>query len=76
MPEYAFPVLSPVAADGRVAPGYPYPDTGMQLRDFFAAAAATGLLAHPQCRAVTGDVAGAIAIEAYRVADAMMNERR
>ncbi len=32
----AFPVIPPVDSDGYMAGGYPYPDTGMTLRDFFA----------------------------------------
>lgn len=51
---------------------------GMSLRDYFAAAAATGLLAHPKCNPVGVGYeksTKAVASEAYQVADAMLAER-
>lgn len=35
----AFPVLPPCGMDGSSASGYPYPEAGMSLRDYFAAKA-------------------------------------
>lgn len=35
----AFPVLPPCDMEGASASGYPYPDAGMTLRDYFAAKA-------------------------------------
>lgn len=32
----AFPVLPPIDETGRSAVGYPFPDAGMSLRDWFA----------------------------------------
>jgi hypothetical protein len=62
----AFPSRSPSGADR----------TGMSLRDFFAAAALTGLAA---ARANSGDwTAGNVSFlaeEAYVIADAMLTER-
>lgn len=38
----AFPIFSPIAADGYPAAGYPFPESGMSLRDFFAGLALNG----------------------------------
>jgi len=49
-------------------------NAGMELRDFFAAAAMTSFIAKTQ--AFDGiDLAGNIAFGAYRVADAMLAQR-
>lgn len=47
---------------------------GMTLRDYFAAAAMTGLIAQSQGTAIGSDVGGG-AIYCYRFADAMLQER-
>ena len=41
----AFPVIPPLGADQQPAAGYPYPDPGMSLRDWFAGQALAGYLA-------------------------------
>lgn len=68
----AFPVLPPCDAGGNVASGYPYPEVGMSLRDWFAGQAVIG---------VTSDLGGdsfpdAIANQAYAIADAMIARRK
>lgn len=63
----AFPLSGPMIA----APG-------MTLRDYFAAAAVTGLLAHPRCNEVGPgyeEITRCIARESYAVADAMLKGR-
>lgn len=54
-------------------------NSGMELRDFFAGCAAQGLLSHPDCGDVGGEkgepIVRYVALEAYRVADALMMER-
>lgn len=55
-----------------------YEDDGMTLRDYLAAKAAAGLLAHPKCSDVGPgyeDTNRCIAREAYAIADAMLAER-
>jgi hypothetical protein len=66
----AFPVTPPVDETGRTAVGYPYPDTGMSLRDWFAGQALVSL-------PVRGGIVTPIdvAADAYRIADAMLVER-
>jgi hypothetical protein len=66
-------------------PAFPIPGlqhdedfNGMSLRDYFAAYAASGLLAHPDCRNVgPGHEMATICVasEAYSIADAMLAER-
>lgn len=43
--ESAFPVLPPVCGDGHPPAGYPYPQPGMSLRDWFAGMALTAMSA-------------------------------
>jgi hypothetical protein len=64
----AFPVLPPVGPDGQTPPGYPYPDGGMTLRDWFAGLAMHGLLSGPG----SNDQRAAFA---YQQADAMLKAR-
>jgi hypothetical protein len=60
---------------------FPVPDGtgglwhGMTLRDYFAAKAMQGLLAHPECKQVDDEVAAAVGVEAFCVADAMLAAR-
>lgn len=48
----------------------------MTLRDYFAAKAMQGLLAHPNCRQLDDDVCRIVAKEAYLTADAMLEARK
>jgi hypothetical protein len=64
----AFPVIPPVDETGRTAVGYPYPDPGMSLRDWFAGQA----LHIPELR---GETPQRVADWAYSLADAMLAER-
>ncbi|CAH2399118.1 hypothetical protein [Mesorhizobium ventifaucium] len=70
---FAFPLMPPCDASGQSAQGYPYPETGMTLRDWFAGQALAGdLAATPNCRpSIIGS-----AERAYAYADAMLAERR
>jgi hypothetical protein len=73
----AFPVIPPVDETGRTAVGYPYPEGGMTLRDYFAAKAMQALIAagadkdmrgYPGWREELGQ-------EAYLFAKAMLKAR-
>jgi hypothetical protein len=70
----AFPVLPPVDETGRSAVGYPFPDPGMSLRDYFAAKAMQGLIAQARGTA-TSSQAVLGATWAYEMADAMLAAR-
>ena len=62
----AFPVIDFETKED----GYIYWDSGMDLRDYFAARAMQGFLTE------SGDVIfDSLAIESYRIADAMMKAR-
>ncbi|SEO79198.1 hypothetical protein [Nitrosovibrio sp. Nv6] len=50
--------------------------TGMTLRDYFAAKALAGLVAHPECDEIELHTAASLAYEAYMVADAMLEARK
>ena len=41
----AFPVIPPANEHGHYPSGYPYPDAGMTLRDYFAGQALIGIIA-------------------------------
>ena len=70
----AFPVLPPDAGDGTgAAPGYPFPDSGMSLRDWFAGQALSGLIASNDEGA--GDRIEEVPRYAYAIADAMLAAR-
>ena len=76
----AFPNHPPLGADGFSAGGYPFPDSGMSLRDYFAAAALQGLTAGrtpDDIRDFGHAVRGGnlIAMAAYTLADAMLKAR-
>ena len=67
----AFPISDIVHPSGQIE----YGSTGMSLRDYFAAAAVTGLfaaMADPNSRGLTHEQA---AHEAYKTADAMIEAR-
>lgn len=72
----AFPVLPPQDTAAGIATGYPYPEAGMTLRDYFAAKALPGVLymvahgAHDAASSAEG-----CALEAYKLADAMLAVR-
>ena len=72
----AFPVLPPQDTAAGVATGYPFPEAGMTLRDYFAAKALPGVLymvAHGVHDAASS--AEGCALEAYKLADAMLAVR-
>lgn len=73
----AFPLLPPVDDTGRSAVGYPFPDPGMTLRDYFAAEAMK-----EHMRALSNADLGSprewnvsISEMAYLTADAMLKAR-
>lgn len=66
----AFPVLPPQDTAAGIATGYPFPESGMSLRDYFAAKAMQGYIVgteEPDC--------DHIANVAYEMADAMLKAR-
>ena len=69
----AFPFSPPVDDTGRSAVGYPFPELGMSLRDWFAGQALAGWMASftPDC----GVKAKQCAELAYELADAMLAAR-
>lgn len=76
----AFPLMPPQDTAAGIAVGYPYPEPGMTLRDYFAAHAMPQLIAaicagqHTTPRIASTPQEG-IAIEAYMLADAMLKAR-
>ena len=76
----AFPVIPPADYRGGSQAGYPYPDDGMSLRDWFAGQVLSGIMSavcdgtHTTKR---GDETPPrfIARTAYGIADAMLAER-
>ena len=72
----AFPCMPPQDTAAGSAVGYPHPEGGMSLRDYFAAKALPGLMymvahgAHGPASSPDG-----CASEAYKLADAMLRER-
>ena len=54
------------------------PDDGMTLRDYFAAKALSGLLAHPECDYTPMKVRAVeqAALDAYSLADAMLKVKQ
>lgn len=70
----AFPICPPVDETGRSAVGYPFPEMGMRLRDWFAGQIAAGMAAHSGTAGISfgpHDIAG----RAYQVADALLKAR-
>ncbi len=72
----AFPLLPPVDDTGRTAVGYPYPESGMTLRDYFAAKAMQALIHASADATLTGtsfsDRMLAIPSMSFEAADAML----
>lgn len=79
----AFPTLPPCGTDGTGAPGYPFPEAGMSLLDYFAAkamhafiCAPVGDVQVPMFRRVLGNkMRYLLAESSYAVADAMLRAR-
>ena len=76
----AGPELPPCDMEGASAQGYPYPEAGMTLRDYFAAKAMQSVLRDPYFseKADTmghSEFADEVAEAAYTVADAMLRFR-
>jgi len=67
----AFPCMPPQDTVAGAATGYPYPDAGMTLRDYFAAKALAGMLADTN----RSGAFEAFARDAYGFADAMLKAR-
>ena len=70
----AFPVLPPV---GTADAGYPHPERGMTMRDYFAANAMQGMLSHQDfdyCPLRESSL-GNVSRDAYRIADHMLEAR-
>lgn len=70
----AFPVIPPVDDTGRSAVGYPFPEPGMSLRDYFAAQVACGMAAFSGTAGISygpDEIAG----RSYQVADALLAAR-
>lgn len=67
----AFPVIPACDDLGEIPAGYPFPETGMSLRDWFAGQALAGLAANPQNY---GDY-DEFAKRSYLCADAMLKAR-
>lgn len=67
----AFPCLPPQDTAAGSAAGYPFPEAGMSLRDYFAAKAMAALIvASPEKERTV------LAILAWRFADVMLRERK
>ncbi len=69
----AFPCMPPQDTAAGIAVGYPFPDSGMTIRDYFAAKAITGFLRAGDDSLVSADD---VAAEAYKLADAMLRARK
>lgn len=83
----AFPVMPPCDMEGASASGFPFPESGMSLRDWFAgkamqAALITDTVPGEACDALIEasmragrDPVDQIALNAYECADAMLRAR-
>jgi len=71
----AFPVIPPMDKEGCCALGYPLPDDGMNLRDWFAGQAISGLAWRPTS-VPSGINHHETSQAAYDFADAMMVVRQ
>jgi hypothetical protein len=67
----AFPVLPPLSEMGSSPSGYPYPDAGMTLRDYFAAKAMAAMVGSEAYDLDNRELAAS----AYAKADAMLKRR-
>lgn len=71
----AFPIVPPIDSDGRAPTGYPFPDSGMTLRQYYAGQALLGILSGPASReGVPRKEWFDIPKEAFALADAMIAE--
>ena len=77
----AFPVLPPCDMEGVSASGYPYPEAGMSLRDYFAAKAMQAALVNARLPGVaqrepeTMELVSELSACCYVIADAMLKAR-
>lgn len=79
----AFPVMPPAAENGASAAGYPYPDSGMTLRDYIAAKAMQTLVGGAAAQNICDrdprydgtNFGSVVALNAYEFADAMLRAR-
>lgn len=73
----AFPCMPPQDTGTGSAAGYPHPDGGMTLRDYFAAKAITGLLAGSMADGseITKEGIECASVASYLIADAMLKAR-
>lgn len=67
----AFPILPPVDSDGRAPTDYPFPDSGMTLRQWYAGKVVSGLVVSDPA---TNLDPTQLAKFAFAVADAMIAE--
>jgi len=68
----AFPCMPPQDTAAGSAVGYPFPDQGMSMRDYFAAKWLQGYMANPSLDDIKREDA---ASQAYKMADAMLKAR-
>lgn len=78
---FAFPVLPPICGDGHPPAGYPYPQPGMSLRDWFAGMAMQGILSAADSDEFeyydpAMEHAKWVPVTAYSIADAMIAARK
>jgi hypothetical protein len=78
----AFPVMPPADERGAPVSCYPYPDSGMSLREWYAGQALAGLCANSNSNVIAArlgmsapDVRRVIAHTSYLMADAMLEMR-
>lgn len=71
----AFPILPPICSDGHPPAGYPYPDPGMTLRDWFAGKALQGMMSNPVLLKSNGEFRKSNFKTCYECADAMIAAR-
>lgn len=75
---FAFPFAPPLGDDGLSATGYPYPELGMTLRDYFAGQALAGAMT--TAKNIGPEIPSAqllpIGVICYAVADAMIAARK
>lgn len=70
----AFPCIPPQDTGAGFAVGYPFPDQGMTLRDYFAAKAMQSLIIAAAGSSTTHTPAS-VSVDAYETADAMLKAR-
>lgn len=69
----AFPILPPLDNGSVIAPGYPYPESGMSLRDWFAGQAMAALTVNRNFDSLSWEQTAALA---YSAADEMLKARQ